>query len=215
MDKKLGYVVERENKEGISLKRETKESLVKINIETGKRREFRIDTGLEFFNHMIETIAWRACINIDAEYTNMQYKLTHVITEDIGLALGKAFRKLLDKNTETGVNGSGSGICTIDEAMAIVCVSFEGRCNTFIDTKNSPGTDIERVEDMLSQDLPEFFNGFSQGAGATINIKTLSGNNPHHTWESIFRAFGEALKGCFQENSWRKGTTAGVKGTFD
>jgi imidazoleglycerol phosphate dehydratase HisB len=164
---------------------------------------------------MLETIAWRACMNIDASYANTQFRLTHVITEDVGIVLGKAFGKLLEQNMAQGVNGSGSSVGIIDEAMAVVAVSFEGRRNAFLELASAPGTQTERVEDMLSADLSEFFFGFAQGAGATVSIRALSGANPHHAWESIFRAFGEALKQCFAQNEWRKGTTAGVKGTLD
>ncbi len=212
---KLGSEFVRESKSLISLSRRTNEGACRITLQAGKRRRFRIDTGLEFFNHMLETIAWRACINTDAEFRCTNYRLTHVITEDTGIALGKAFRKMLDLNAAAGVNGSGSGTCAIDEAMAIACVSFEGRSNSYIDTKESPGASAGKVEDMLSQDIPEFFQGFAQGAGATVNIKTLAGDNPHHTWEAVFRAFGEALKACFERNDWRKGSTVGVKGTME
>ncbi|MDD9953234.1 MAG: hypothetical protein OXR66_02780 [Candidatus Woesearchaeota archaeon] len=195
-------------------KRETRESIVQVTIEQGKRRAFKLNTGLDFFNHMIETIAWRACMNIDVMYKNTQFRLTHVITEDVGIVMGKTFRKLLKKKMKTGVNGSGSSVGIIDEAMAVVAVSFEGRCGAYL-SLDCLGAQRERVEDMLSDDLREFFCGFAQGAGATVSIKTLSGENPHHTWEAIFRGFGEALKECFTANAWRKGTTAGVKGTLE
>lgn len=203
-----------EENDSVVISRETRESKITVHIERGVRRAFKIETGLEFLNHMIETIAWRACINIDVKYANLQYCLSHLITEDIGIAMGKAFRTLLERVMETGVDGCGSKIGIIDDGMAIVAVSFEGRSNTFIDANSSLGAKSERVEDMLSQDLPEFFKGFSQGAGASINIKILSGKNPHHTWEAVFRAFGEALRECFKENQWRRKTTPGVKGTL-
>lgn len=215
MKNKLGFKIEELSKNRVKIRRLTRESKITVSIDFKARREFNIDTGLMFFNHMLESIAWRLCANIDVNYENVRWKLTHVITEDVGIVMGRAFKELLKKKMLEGVNGSGSQIVCIDEALALVSVSFEGRSNTYFDLKESLGATTERVGDMLSQDLTEFFTGFSQGAGATINIKTVSGINPHHTWESIFRAFGEALKSCFMENKFRRGTTAGVKGTLE
>lgn len=199
----------------INEKRKTRESEIDVSLEKGNMRKFKIDTGLNFFNHMIETIAWRACMNIDAKYRNVQFKLGHVIIEDVAIVLGKTFRKMLEKEMEKGINCSGFSICTIDEALAIAAISLEGRSNCFINRENVKGANTEMVEGIATEDLAEFFSGFSQGAGATVNVKILSGTNPHHTWEAVFRAFGECLKMCFEENEFRKGTTAGVKGTLE
>jgi len=187
--------------------RTTRESEVKVTIEAGPKRDFIIDTSICFFNHMIETIAWRACMNIDASYQNTQFRLTHVICEDVGIVMGCAFKEMAEKSP--GVNANGASICGIDEAMVAVAVSFEGRANTYLNI-DVPGAKIEQVEDMLASDLREFFMGFAQGARCTINIKAFSGENPHHIWEAIFRAFGQALQECFKKNEWR--TTPGVKG---
>jgi imidazoleglycerol-phosphate dehydratase len=215
MNKELGYKNKINDKNNVKIKRTTRESIVEVNVELSKRRDFKLETGIDFFNHMIETIAWRACMNIDAEYKNTQFRLTHVITEDVGIVMGKVFRQLLENKMKEGINGNGTSIGLMEEAMANIGISFEGRCTTFIDIKRSKGAKRLQVEDMLSDDLIEFFKGFSQGAGATVSIIVLSGENPHHTWEAVFRGFGECIKKCFEPNSWRIGTTTGVKGTLD
>jgi len=198
----------------VSLERLTRESKISLTIEDSPRRDFQLSTGINFFNHMLETIAWRACLNIDASYECTQYRLTHVITEDIGIVLGMAFAKLIELRTSRGVNGAGSGVLGIDEALAIASVSFEGRSVATINTDKAPGAQVVQVEDALAADMTEFFRGFAQGARATVNIQAISGEDPHHTWEAIYRSFGLALKDALSPNPWRAGTTAGVKGTL-
>ncbi|MDO8648768.1 MAG: hypothetical protein Q7R81_03210 [Candidatus Peregrinibacteria bacterium] len=198
----------------ISLTRRTRESAITVTVEDAAPRAFRLDTSIAFFNHMLETIAWRACLNIDASYENTQFRLTHVIAEDVGIVLGMAFAKLIEVRMEIGVNGAGSGILGIDEAIAVAAVSFEGRSMATLNLDRSPGAKIVQVEDALAADMAEFFRGFAQGARATVTIQALSGEDPHHSWEAIYRSFGLALKESLSPNPWRAGTTAGVKGTL-
>ena len=81
----------------IQEKRTTRESEVVVRIDKKQRREFNIDTGIQFLNHMIETIAWRSCMNIDVSFKTKNYGLKHVIAEDTGIVLGRALNKLLQK----------------------------------------------------------------------------------------------------------------------
>lgn len=210
----LGIIWKVEKGTCVSLERVTRESKISVTLEDGPRRAFRLSTGIAFLNHMLETVAWRACLNLDASYENTQFRLTHVISEDIGIVLGMAFARLIELRTSGGVNGAGSGILGIDESLAIVSVSFEGRSQVSFNTEKAPGAAIVQVEDALAADMAEFFSGFAQGARATVNIQALSGENPHHTWEAIYRSFGLALKDSLSSNPWRAGTTAGVKGTL-
>lgn len=197
----------------ITIKRSTSESQIEVAIFHGDRDpEFKkkIDTSLQFFNHMLETISWRACINIEVSVALGNFKLTHVICEDVGLALGEAFAEALKRHFPSGVNGSGEAGCCIDEALAHTVVSFEERALLVIDEKLLTGAEL--VEDMQKADLVSFFEGFVQGARATLHVELIRGVNPHHVWESVFRAFGEALRAAFDPCPWRKGTTPGVKG---
>jgi imidazoleglycerol-phosphate dehydratase len=198
----------------VHVRRETRESLADVVLDGGPRREGAINTGLAFFDHMLETIAWNACLNLDVQFSHKRYRLTHVITEDIGLTVGHAVARLLRERLPDGINGAGSGTMAIDEAIAIALISFEGRANTFYDVP-TPAGKLERVEDMLSADLYAFFDGLAQGARATIHIRSLQATDPHHLWESIFRAFGVALRTALARNEWRAGLTAGIKGTLD
>jgi imidazoleglycerol-phosphate dehydratase len=190
--------------------RVTRESKIDCTIDSKSRRKTRIDTGLEFLNHMIETIGWRMNLNIDLAYKAANFKLTHLIAGDTGIVLGSALKAMFDKRMKKGVNGASRSI--IDEGCATAAVSIEGRPRLILE--GNPATDMTIVEDTKTCDLDDFLDGLALGLGATIRIRVESGKDPHHTWEAIFRALGEALREAFEPNPWRAGTTAGVKGTL-
>ncbi len=200
--------------ERVALVRETRESFVEASLDVTARRDSLVTTGLAFFDHMLEQIAWNACLNVEVRFTAKRYRLTHVITEDVGLTLGRAAGRLAQERLAAGVDAAGSSTMAIDEAIALALISFEGRANCFFDLATE-GARMERVEDMLSADLRAFFDGFAQGARATIHLRSLQAVDPHHAWESMFRAFGVALRNALRPNPWRAGLTAGLKGTLE
>jgi imidazoleglycerol-phosphate dehydratase len=129
--------------------------------------------------------------------------LTHTIAEDVGITIGTALKTLHDRIIVKGLNGTGSGLFGLNDSLARAMISIEGRRNTFIEL-SAPGVNLEKVEDMLTQDCIAFVEGLSQGVGATIHLDVLKGHDPHHCWESASRALGEAFKGVFTDNSWRR-----------
>jgi imidazoleglycerol-phosphate dehydratase len=197
----------------ITVRRKSAESEIIVSLEGGERDaelKKKIATPLHFFNHMLETIAWRGRFNLAVEVKLSDYNLTHVICEDVGLSLGEATIEKFRREISTGINGSGEAVCCIDEALARCVLSFEERALLVPDPALTGK--FELVEDMRSADLSAFFEGFVQGAKATCHIDLIRGENPHHIWESVFRAFGEAFAASFAPCAWRKGTTPGVKG---
>ena len=210
----LGIRVISAGPERVTVVRETRESLVEATADLNSRRDCDVHTGLNFFDHMLEQISWHACLNIEVRFTQKRYRLTHVITEDVGLTLGRAIGRLAQERLIVGIDAVGSSMMAIDEAIATALISFEGRANRYLDL-HTPGSSMERVEDMLSADLQQFFDGFAQGARATIHVRSLQAEDPHHAWESMFRAFGVALRNALKTNPWRAGLTAGLKGTLE
>jgi imidazoleglycerol-phosphate dehydratase len=203
-------------KQVVTIKRKTAESAIAFKLDTGPRdKDYKkhLRTPLQFFNHMLETIAWRACMNLSVDVKLDDFKLTHVICEDVGLCAGEAFAELFARQCAQGVNGQGAAYSCIDEAVARCLVSFEGRTLSVLDPQLHNAR--EMVEDMQSADLIAFLEGFAQGARATLHIDLLRGTNPHHVWEAVFRALGEALRVAFAPCPWRAGTTPGVKGNVE
>ena len=200
-------------KDTVEVKRETAESKVLVRLDLGARSpglKEKIALPAQFLNHMIETLAWRACMNIEVDVEIGEYHLSHVVAEDVGLTFGEALLGLVTRNIPEGINGSGYAISGLDEALARAFVSFEDRALLCF---SSGSVEIpERVEDMPSYDLQAFLGGVAQGARTTLNIDLLKGEDPHHCWESIFRALGEAIRVSLSPCEWRRGTTPGVKG---
>ncbi|MBW2305538.1 MAG: hypothetical protein JRG73_01285 [Deltaproteobacteria bacterium] len=213
----LGYAIEKQSADEVVLTRRTRESDVRVAVRRGEEViQYQFDTGILFFNHMLEQVAWRSGCNLQAHFREIQSIMAHLVCEDVGMVMGRAFLRLVEIMTESvGVQGYGEAHGTIDEALAFSMISFEGRSGAFLDLSGSPGAEREMVEDVHSWSLRQFFDGFAQGGRATIHVRALSGMDPHHTWEAIFRAFGDALGKSLAVNPRRKGSSAGLKGTLD
>ncbi|MDX9752500.1 MAG: hypothetical protein RBU29_00970 [bacterium] len=198
----------------VTIERKTRESLIRATIAGGPmdlQFKDKINTTLHFLSHMIEQWAWRSCLNLSTTVELNQFVLHHVIAEDCGQCFGEALSRVVQTTMkDQGVNGSGVGEGFIDEAAARVRLSFEFRTGFFAD--KGPVIMPEHVEDMLCADLWNFLSGLAVGARATIHIQLLSGEDPHHIWESVFRALGEATRAVLSPCPWRKGLTPGVAG---
>ena len=146
-----------------------------------------IETGMPFFNHMLEPLAamdfsistFKAKGDLEVDY--------HHTVEDVGLALGQAFKEALgDKH---GIRRFGEASCPLDETLAKVVVDLSGRPYLSYNVKIRPG----RVGD-FDTDLPhEFYAAFTNQLGMNLHIDVLRGENPHHIIESCFKAFARAM----------------------
>lgn len=207
----------------MQVQRTTSESAIAVTLEGAwgdalvAPRPCRWDTGIKFLNHMIQLICRRASLNIDAEFRcvlDATYA-AHVVWEDVGMVIGAGVGKLLENRRGSGVEGAGYGVACIDEALARAYVSFEGRSGCFLHIAESPASRKELVEDAKTQNVRQFFDGFAQGARATVHLEIGEAEDSHHLWESAFRAFGEALRATLASNAWRKGVIVGVKDVKD
>ncbi|MBR5153060.1 MAG: hypothetical protein IKW60_06020 [Clostridia bacterium] len=193
----------------ITVTRKTTESSIAVSIDKGELRpDYRkqIRTPLPFLNHMIEHIAWRAGLNICIDLKLSDFELVHLVTEDVSMTLGKAVGEFVKRNAVSGY-GFGKGI--IDEAKAEAVISFEDRSLLDFTSQVSYG---EMVEGMPAEELITFLDGFCQGARATMHIDIEKGENGHHIWEAVYRAFGIALGQALSVDEARKGLTSGVAG---
>lgn len=194
--------------------RVTREAEVRVAVGRGPRREPKLATGLAFFDHMLEMIAWHGGLNLEVAFAKKTFALRHVVCEDIGLALGMGTAALLRRAMASGVEGGGAAWRPMDEALAFAALSFEGRSIHLI-SRESDGARAEHVEDMTGADMVAFYEGFAQGARCTLHLRSAAGADPHHAWEAAARAFAVALRACFEPNPFRAGLTVGVKGTLD
>lgn len=200
--------------EKIKVTRKTTESEMNVTLDFSPLKpDYRkyIKTPLPFLNHMIEHIAYRGGFNIDVDMSLDEFTLTHVIAEDLGIALGKACREYIDRTD--GCYGYGDAVGIIDEAKAECAVSFESRA--YIDFDFHGVSLPESVEGMYNEDLETFLEGFVQGAMCTLHIDVLKGRNGHHIWEAVYRSVGTALNRAFEVSADRKGKTSGVAGKIE
>lgn len=204
---KLGIEIKKENNK-LTLKRNTKETKTIVNLNSNVNKQLCVDTTISFLDHMIETLAWNANLNIGIQIES-EKNLKHPIAEDIGIALGRTILEYYKSKIQNGVEGFGSAQGIIDEAYANTAINIEGRSNCFID-----GLSFENVDGMNGYDLIAFLEGFSQGCRCSLQIR-FSGKDPHHAWESVFRSFGLAIRKALEPNIWRKKTIIGMKGTLE
>ncbi len=195
------------------VRRETREAVVTLTLTLGERGEPTLTTTLAFFDHMLEMLCWYAQVTVDVRFDVKTFRLAHVVCEDVGLAVGSAVLQALRDRIPAGVESVGESHGMMDEALAFSMLSFEGRAGAHIERHGAAAN--EHVEDMLAADLVAFFEGFAQGARATVRLSVIHADDPHHAWEAAFRAFGRALREALSPNAWREGRTAGVKGTLD
>lgn len=221
--KTSSYTIKQSRETFVEVERTTNESAISVTIEGAfgavpvSPRVCKWNTGIRFLNHMIQLICRRGSLNIDVEFRcvlDATYA-SHVVWEDIGMVIGAGVAELLENRRGSGVEGAGYGVACIDEALAKCYLSFEGRAGCFMDIADSPAARKELVEDAKTQDVRQFFDGFSQGARATVHLEIGAAEDSHHLWESAFRAFGEALRSALSPNAWRKGVIVGVKDVQD
>jgi len=199
----------------IQVTRKTQESIITVTVDDGERDpqgKKELKTPLPFFNHMLEQIVWRSELNIGVNVELDHFFLNHVICEDVGITLGRALKEFLEKRQAVGAKGYGFALATIDESLAQAVLSFESRAYLDLNFNDIPVPSI--TEGMQSEDLVAFWEGFVQGAQATLHLDLLKGrdNHGHHHWEALFRSVGQALRDALEIRPWRKDMAAGVAG---
>ncbi len=203
----LGIAVKRKTNE-VRVTRNTKETVILVSVNSVREKLLDVDTTIPFLNHMVETLAWRASLNIGVKIDS-KVNLEHTIAEDIGITLGNAILELYKIKLSEGIEGFGSAKGVIDEASADATINIEGRVNYFIN-----GPEFQNVDGISGCSLVAFLEGFCQGCKCTLRLD-YSGKDPHHSWEAAFRAVGHAIKNALSKNTWRKGTISAMKGTLD
>jgi imidazoleglycerol-phosphate dehydratase/histidinol-phosphatase len=172
--------------------RNTKETKISIDLNMDGRGDANINTGLGFFDHMLEQIARHGQIDLNVKCHGDLHIDEHHTIEDVGIALGEAFAKgLIDKR---GMERYGYAL-PMDEAEAKVLIDFGGRNWIVWDANFSR----EKIGEMPTEMFFHFFKSFSDGAKCNLNI-SCKGENEHHKIEVIFKAFAKAIKMAVKRN---------------
>ncbi|MGC8817374.1 MAG: hypothetical protein ACP5PX_06205 [Candidatus Hadarchaeum sp.] len=199
----------------VSLERRTTELVIQGEISLKNKVESEISTGLDFLDHMLDQVRFAGCFNLRLKMGSTKKKLSHTICEDSGIMLGNLVLNLFkQRKDKVGVNGYGFSVRVMDESRSRVCLSVEGRSNSFIELPKCL-EDADHVEDVLNRDMVAFFEGFAQGCRATVHVQIERASDPHHAWEAACRALGDCIRETLRENSWKIGQIGGIKGTLD
>jgi imidazoleglycerol-phosphate dehydratase len=167
--------------------RKTKETDIRIDLDLDGSGQAEIETGMPFFNHMLDIFTRHGLFDIRIKAKGDIEVDYHHTVEDVGLALGHAFKEAL--GDKQGIRRFGQASVPLDETLAAVVVDLSGRPYLSYNVKVRPG----RVGD-FDTDLPhEFFQAFANQLGMNLHIDVIRGENPHHIIEACFKAFARAM----------------------
>ena len=171
-----------------SVERNTLETQIKIHINLDGTGKANLKTGVPFFEHMLDQIARHGMIDLDIQANGDTHIDDHHTVEDVGIALGQALKEAV--GNKKGITRYGHAYVPLDEALSRVVIDLSGRPGLSFSV-NFTRTSIGRFDTEL---VYEFFQGFVNHAQATLHIDNLKGHNAHHQAETIFKAFGRALR---------------------
>ena len=188
------------------INRKTSETEVSIKINLDGTGLSSLSTGLPFLEHMLDQIARHGVIDLDINAKGDLHIDDHHTIEDIGITLGQAIEKAL--GDKVGIRRYGYAYVPLDEALSRVVLDFSGRPGLFMDVKFVRET-VGEIEVELFE---HFFQSFCNHAFVTIHIQNLSGENTHHQIETIFKAFGKALRMAIEFDNRLEGVVPSTKG---
>ena len=170
-----------------TVERKTKETEISVSVDIEGSGKAEIETGMPFFNHMLDSFSRHGLFDIKLQAKGDLEVDYHHTVEDVGLALGEAYKKAL--GDKQGIRRFGEASCPLDETLAKVVVDLSGRPYLSYNVKIRPG----RVGS-FDTDLPhEFYAAFTNQLGMNLHIDVIRGENPHHIIEACFKAFARAM----------------------
>jgi len=190
------------------IERNTKETQISVSVNLDGSGEGRFASGLPFLDHMLDQVARHGLIDLDVEAKGDLEIDAHHTVEDIGITLGQALAKAW--GDKRGLRRYGHAYVPLDEALSRVVVDLSGR----------PGLEYEvnfpraRIGDFDVDLFREFFQGVVNHAGMTLHIDNLKGRNAHHIIETIYKAFGRALRMAVEHDPRMGDTMPSTKGSL-
>jgi len=188
--------------------RNTQETRVRVAINLDGTGRQSINTGVPFLDHMLDQIARHGLIDLDIHCDGDTHIDDHHSVEDVGITLGQAFAAAV--GDKAGMRRYGHAYVPLDEALSRVVIDFSGRPGLFYDVPYTR-SHIGRFDVDLAR---EFFQGFANHALATLHIDNLKGENAHHQCETVFKAFGRALRMAIELDPRSEGVIPSTKGVL-
>jgi len=189
------------------VERKTKETDIKVELELDGSGKAEVETGMPFLNHMLDSFSRHGLFDLKLKAKGDIEVDYHHTVEDVGLALGQAFKESL--GDKQGIRRFGEASCPLDETLAKVVVDLSGRPYLSYNVKIRPGS-----VGNFDTDLPhEFFAAFANQLGMNLHIDVVRGENPHHIIEACFKAFARAMDMATQLDTRIQGVLS-TKGTL-
>lgn len=191
-----------------TISRNTNETQITVTVNLDGSGESSFQTGLPFLDHMMDQIARHGLIDITIEATGDLEIDAHHMVEDIGITLGQAVREAA--GSKIGIRRYGHAYVPLDEALSRIVIDLSGRpgldYHVQFPRASVGGFDVDLFR--------EFFQGFINHANVTMHIDTLRGRNAHHIIETVFKAFGRALRMALEPDMRMAGTMPSTKGSL-
>jgi imidazoleglycerol-phosphate dehydratase len=188
--------------------RNTAETRITVRVNLDGTGQARLDTGIGFFDHMLDQIARHGLIDLDIAAKGDLHIDGHHTVEDVGITFGQAvYQAVGDKK---GIRRYGHAYVPLDEALSRVVIDFSGRPGLVMNVPFKSGM-IGTFDTQLAH---EFFQGFCNHAFVTLHIDNLKGENAHHQCETVFKAFARALRSALELDPRAAGTIPSTKGSL-
>ncbi len=188
--------------------RNTLETRITVEVNLDGTGKVKLDTGLPFLEHMLDQIARHGLIDLDINAKGDLHIDAHHTVEDIGITLGQAFTQAI--GDKKGLRRYGHAYVPLDEALSRVVLDISGRPGLVFNAEFVRSSVGAFEVDLIR----EFFQGFVNHALVTLHIDNLAGDNAHHQAETIFKAFGRALRVALEIDPRMAGVMPSTKGTL-
>ncbi len=191
-----------------SVERNTLETKIQVAVNLDGTGECKLDTGVPFLEHMLDQVARHGLIDLEIKAVGDLHIDAHHTVEDIGITLGQAVLKAI--GDKKGIVRYGHAYVPLDEALSRVVIDFSGRPGMEYNVKFERSS----IGDFDVDLFHEFFQGFINHANVTLHIDNLSGDNAHHIAETVFKAFGRAVRMAIAPDPRMQGVMPSTKGSL-
>ena len=189
------------------IERTTNETRIELEVGLDGEGRAQLETGLPFLEHMLEQVARHGMLDLRIKADGDLSVDAHHTVEDIGIVLGQAVKQAL--GDKRAIRRYGHAYVPLDEALSRVVIDFSGRPGLIYQVEYPRA----RIQDFDVDLVHEFFQGFVNHAMATLHIDGLRGSNAHHVAETVFKAFGRAMRMAVEQDPRESGTPS-TKGTL-
>ena len=188
--------------------RQTAETKIRVALNLDGTGQAKLATGIGFLDHMLDQIARHGLIDLDISCVGDLHIDGHHTVEDIGITLGQAVAQAV--GDKKGIRRYGHAYVPLDEALSRVVIDFSGRPGLEMDVHFTSGM----LGALDTQLVYEFFQGFVNHAGVSLHIDNLKGQNAHHQCETIFKAFGRAVRAALEWDPRALSSIPSTKGSL-